>query len=172
MRIRAAAPLAALALALAACGGGSSGGSSLGSTSGGSDNSIGGVKANIHGTADVTGMSSVDITASNYNFSPSVLKGTPGQQLTLHVVNSTGTEHNVTIDSQHVNTDLDGHDKADVKVTMPATGVLAFWCEYHKSLGMVGGLLVSGSVGDGTAPSSSPDDSGGGGYGGYGNGNG
>lgn len=171
-RIRTVAPLAALVLALAACGSsGSSGGpSSVGSGSDG--NTIAGLHANNHGTADVTGKTSVDIQANNYNFTPSVLKGAPGQQITLHVVNATGTEHNVSIDAQKVNDDIDGHENADVKVTMPASGVLAFWCEYHKSLGMVGGLLVSGSAGDapGGAVSPSSDDSGGGGYGGYGHG--
>src|SRR4051794_3062386 len=106
--VRAFAPLAALALALTACGGGSSGGpSSVGSGNGG--NTIAGLHANNHGTADVTGKTSVDIQANNYNFSPSVLKGSPGQQITLHVVNATGTKHNVTIDAQKVNKDIDGH---------------------------------------------------------------
>jgi len=170
-RLRAVAPLAALGLALTACGSGSSGGpASVGSSSG--DNTIAGLRANNSGTADVTGKTTVTLEAHNYSFHPSVLKGTPGQQLTLHVVNTTGTEHNVTLDAQHVNKDIDGNDSADLKVTMPASGVLAFWCGYHKSLGMVGGLLTSGSAGGGPVGGSpSPDDSGGGGgYGGYGNG--
>lgn len=169
-RLRSVAPLAALVLALTACGGGSSGGpSSVGSGNGG--NTIAGLRANNVGTEDVTGKTTVNLEAHNYSFKPSVLKGTPGQQLTLHVVNTTGTEHNVTLGAQHVDKDLDGHGSADLTVTMPASGVLAFWCEYHKNLGMVGGLLTSGSVDNapaGTSPS--PDDSGGGGYGGYGNG--
>ncbi|MBV9099044.1 MAG: cupredoxin domain-containing protein [Frankiaceae bacterium] len=172
-RAGAVAPLAALALVIAACGSGSSGGpSSVGS---GASNSptIAGLHANNHGTADVTGKSSVNIEADNYYFEPSVLKGTPGQQLTLHVVNATGTGHNLTVEPQHVNKDLDAHGKADLSVTLPASGVLAFWCEYHKSLGMVGGLLVSGSAGGASpAPTSAPSSSGssGGGYGGYGHG--
>jgi plastocyanin len=174
-RIRAAvAPLAALALVLAACGGGSSGGpSSIGTGStpnaGGNSPTIAGLHANNHGTADVTGKSTVTLEANNYYFQPSVLKGTPGQQLTLHVVNATGTGHNITVDAQHINKDLDAHGNSDLKVTLPASGVLAFWCEYHKSLGMVGGLLVSGSAA-GASPAPSSSDSGGGGYGGYGHG--
>jgi plastocyanin len=178
MRIRAAASLAALVLVLAACGSGASGDNATvqapPSSAGAAPNAstIGGLHANNHGTADVTGKSTVSIEAGNYYFEPSVLKGTPGQKLTLHVVNETSTAHNITVDPQHVNSDLDGHATIDATVTMPASGVLSFWCEYHKSVGMVGGLLVSGSVADapaGTSPSSSS--SSGSGYGGiYGNG--
>lgn len=172
-RIRAVAPLAALTLALAACSSGSSGGPSSVGAGNGSGNTIAGLRANNSGTEDVTGKTTVTLEAHSYSFHPSVLKGTPGQQLTLHVVNTTGIEHNVTLDAQHVNKDLDGHESADLTVTMPASGVLAFWCEYHKSRGMVGGLLTSGSAagapGGGAAPSPSGSDSGGG-YGGYGNG--
>lgn len=169
--LRVVAPLAALALALAACGSGSSGGPAS-AGSGNDNNTIAGLRANNTGTEDVTGKTTVNLEAHNYSFSPSVLKGTPGQQLTLHVVNTTGTEHNVTLDAQHVAKDVDGHESVDLKVTMPSSGVLAFWCEYHKSLGMVGGLLTSGSAGGapGSGTSPTPDDSGGGGYGGYGHG--
>lgn len=175
-RRRAVAPLAALVLALTACGAGSSGGkASVGSSSGntGGASTIAGLRANDHGTADVTGKSSVNVEADNYYFEPSVLKGTPGQKLTLHVVNATSTEHNFTIGAQHVDKDLDGHESASLAVTMPASGVLSFWCEYHKSVGMVGGLLVSGSASDapaGSTPAPSSSGSGGGGYGGYGGG--
>ena len=86
--------------------------------------------------------------------------------------------HNFTLGAQQVNDDIAGHKTVDAKVTMPASGVLSFWCAYHKNLGMVGGLLVSGSASDAPAgglpaPSSSSSSSGGGsGYGGYGTGGG
>jgi plastocyanin len=159
-------PLVAL-FALAGCGGTSSGGGGLsgGSTpptsagSTGSSSTIAGLAANNHGQADVTGKSSVDVEADNYYFEPSVLKGTPGQTLTLHVKNATSTAHNVTIEAQHIDKDLAGQASEDVKVTLPASGVLAFWCEYHKSYGMVGGLLVSGPVAGSGAPASAPSSS-------------
>jgi len=173
-RAGAVAPLAALALVIAACGSGSSGGPSSVGPGVTDSSTIAGLHANNHGTADVTGKSSVTITTNNYYFEPSVLKGTPGQQLTLHVVNAAGNGHNFTVDAQHISKDLDAHGKADLSVTLPASGVLAFWCAYHKSLGMVGGLLVSGpAAGSSSAPSSpapSSSDSSGGGYGGYGHG--
>jgi len=183
-RRRAVAPLAALALAVTACGSGSSGskssvdaGNAGNSGNTGNSGTIAGLHANNHGTMDVTGKSTVKVEAGSYYFEPSVLKGTPGQQLTLHVVNETGTGHNLSVGAEHVNDDIDGHGTVDAKVTMPASGVLSFWCEYHKNLGMVGGLLVSGSASDAPAggapaPSSSSSSGGGSGYGGYGNGGG
>jgi plastocyanin len=176
--VRTAASFAALVLALAACGSGSSAGpNTVGAppapSSAAKMSTIAGRPANNHGTADVAGKSSVLIRAENFFFAPSVLKGSPGQKLTVHVVNATGTAHTFTVDAQHVNRDLDGHASIDATVTMPASGVLSFWCEYHKNLGMAGGLLVSGSVAQapaGTSPSSSSSGGGYGGYGGYGGG--
>ncbi len=175
-RIRAVAPLAALALAVAACGNGSSNGkSSVGANDAGNSSTIAGLHANNHGTMDVTGKSTVQIKANSYYFEPSVLKGTPGQQLTLHVVNAGGTEHNLTVDTENVNDNIAGNMSIDAKVTMPASGVLSFWCAFHKNLGMVGGLLTSGPVSQAPAggvptSSSSPSGGNGGGYGGYGGG--
>jgi plastocyanin len=169
--IRAVALIATLALGLTACASGSSGGGTSPST-------IAGLHANDHGTLDVAGKSSVQIKANSYYFEPSVLKGTPGQQLTLHVVNDSGTVHNLTVSAQRVNDDIQSNNSVDAMVTMPSSGVLSFWCAYHKSQGMVGGLLVSGSASDvpagGATPASSSGSGGGngGGYGGYGGGGG
>ena len=50
-----------------------------------------------------------------------------------------------------------------VTVTMPKSGSVSFYCKFHKSSGMAGALVTSGS---GAAPPTTT--SGGGGYGGYG----
>ena len=153
MRVPFAASVLVVALAAAACGSGSSGAAgnqpqpvSSSPSAAAAPTAIGGLTANVHGQVDVTGKSSVTVQAANYYFEPSVLKGAAGQKLTLHVVNTGSTQHNITLAAQHVDADLDGHATADVTVSLPASGVLSFWCEYHKSSGMVGGLLVSGSA--------------------------
>jgi len=125
-----------VALALAACG--SSGASSTGNTTG--KQKVGGATANVHGTKDVTGMSSVTIAADNFYFDPSILKGTPGQRLTITINNTTGTEHNFTVKSQHVDSDIEDGKSATVTVTLPSSGTISFYCEYHKALAMAGGL--------------------------------
>jgi len=155
---------ALVALAATACGSGSSGGngsSSVGAQSGGgssangSSSKIAGLTVNNHGQKDVTGQSAVTIQAGNYYFEPSVLKGSAGQKVTLTIENSSSTQHNFSIASQNINKDLDGHAKVTTSITFPPSGVLSFFCAYHKSQGMAGGLLTSGAVsgaGVGSAP--------------------
>jgi plastocyanin len=153
---------ALLALAAAACGSGSSGGSGSVSAQSGNDSSqsssmskIAGLDANNHGQKDVTGQSSVSIEADSYYFEPSVLKGAAGQKVTVTIENSSGTEHNFSIASQNINKDLDSHAKVTTSMTFPDSGVLSFFCEYHKSQGMAGGLLVSGDASGAGAPAPS-----------------
>jgi plastocyanin len=142
--------LAATALLSAACG--SSSGGSAGSATGGAQPAGGG--------GDVTGKSSLDVATTNYAFSPAVLNGTPGQKLTIHLTNSSGTAHNFTLADQKINTDLPTGKATDVTVTFPATGQLVFTCEYHASKGMKGTLVA------GSGPASPAASSGGGSSGG------
>jgi plastocyanin len=129
--------LAVLALALAACG--SSGGSG-----GSAKQPVAGASVNFHGTKDVTGMTSLEIEADNFYFEPTVLKGTPGQHLTLTIKNSTNdTEHNFTVESQHVDKDIEDGKSQTVAITFPASGTVRFFCEYHHGSGMGGGIQSS-----------------------------
>lgn len=171
-RWRSAYGFAALALAVAGCG---SSGSSNGSGGGGNGgNTIAGLSANNHGEQDVTGKTDTTIQASNFYFSPSVLKGSPGQALMLHIKNTGSTPHNITVANEKVDSIINSNATVTVQVTFPTTGILSFWCSFHKSNGMAGGLLTSGSIagtsgssGSGSSPASS---TGSGGYGGYGGG--
>jgi plastocyanin len=122
--------LAAAAVLLAACGG----------SSGSSKQDIAGVSTTFKGDKDVTGMSSVEIEADNFYFKPTVLKGTAGQKLTITIKNDTGTEHNFSQEAQHVNKDVEGGQSQTVQVTLPASGTISFFCEYHHGQGMAGGL--------------------------------
>ncbi|MDX6285282.1 MAG: Cupredoxin-like domain [Frankiales bacterium] len=125
--------LAALALTLAACGGG-----------GGGKTDIAGVKANDHGTKDVTNLTQLEIEQDNYYFNPSVLKGKPGQKLTIELKNETSdTEHNFSQSAQNINKDVAAGKTETVTVTFPASGIISFFCEYHKDMGMAGGLQSS-----------------------------
>lgn len=152
---------ALVVLTAAACGSGSSGGNgSVKTQSGGTK--IAGLTANNHGQKDVTGQSAVTIEADNYYFSPSVLKGSAGQKVTLTIDNSSGTQHNFSVDARNINKDVSSHSKVTATVTFPSSGVLSFYCSYHKSQGMVGGLLTSGQVSGagGGVPAVTPSSSG------------
>ena len=140
---------AAIALVLAACGG-SSGSSASGSSQGGSKSSesaktitIAGKQANDHGTKAVTG-GSVDVEMDDNYFEPTVLTGKPGQTVTIHLENEGTAEHNFSISSQKISQNVQSGAEAEVKVKFPKSGILPFFCSFHTSLGMNGGLKVSG----------------------------
>jgi len=158
--------VALLAVAAAGCGGGyggsksSSSQPSSGSGSGGQVNAAG-VQANNHGTKTVSGETKVEI--DDYYFSPTLLKGKPGQKVTLELENEGSVEHSFTIDSQSIDKVIAPGKDVKVTVTMPKSGSVSFYCKFHKSSGMAGALVTSGS---GAAPPTTT--SGGGGYGGYG----
>jgi plastocyanin len=158
-----------LAVVAAAGCGGSSGGSNAGSTTessgsgggGGGQINAAGVQANDHGSKSASGETKVEL--DDYYFEPTVLKGSPGQKVTLELENEGSIEHNFTIGSQGIDKDLEAGEDAKVTVTIPKSGALSFYCKYHKSQGMAGALVANGS-----SPSSGSSSGGGGGDDGYG----
>ena len=134
-----AAALLCFAVLVAGCGGSKK---SAASESEGTKTTLAGVSANDHGTKQVSGMTEVEL--DDYYFEPTVLKGKPGQKVTLELKNEGKTEHNFSIDAQHVDKDLEPGKSAMVSVTIPQSGQISFYCKYHKSRGMAGALQASG----------------------------
>jgi plastocyanin len=135
----------AVALVMAACGGDDETG---GASNGGGENEggtiqIDGQSANDHGEADVAGESETDVEADDFYFEPTVLTGEAGQTITIHVENEGDATHNFSITDQDISTDIDSGDSADVDVTFPESGTVAWFCKFHQGQGMVGGLQVS-----------------------------
>jgi plastocyanin len=151
-----AAPVMAVGLAIAGCGGGSSASAGSSASPGNSDAaaspgyattaagaaSAGGATAGGHGTS-VAGMTEVTMQMNDDFFSPALLTGTPGQKVMLDLVNDGGVEHNFTLASQKVDQDVEPGESAKVQVTFPSSGVISFICEYHVSRGMKGMLAAS-----------------------------
>jgi plastocyanin len=163
-------------LLLAAAGCGSSSSSSSGGTTteessgggGGGQKTIAGVQANDHGTKAVEDKGKTEVELDDFYFQPTVLQGKPGEQVTLELKNEGQTEHSFTIDSQGIDKDLQPGDEAEVKVTIPKSGVVSFYCKFHKSSGMAGALAVTGQTGgSGGMDTGTTEDKGGGGGGGY-----
>jgi plastocyanin len=94
---------------------------------------------------DVSGMTSVDVVMRDDVFAPSVLRGAPGQAITIDLDNAGAREHNFSLEDQDVDTDVEPGGKATVTVTFPRSGTLEFVCEYHESQGMTGSLEVPAS---------------------------
>jgi plastocyanin len=109
----------------------------------GGTTTIAGQKANDHGTKDVSEESSVELEQDNFYFEPTILKGSPGQELTIELSNEGSALHNFSIPDQSIDQDVQPDTKGEVTVTLPDSGTLVFFCKYHQSKGMVGGLEVS-----------------------------
>jgi plastocyanin len=103
---------------------------------------LGGVAYADHGTKDVRNRSKLELEADDYYFSPTFLRGRPGQKLTLLVENEASTLHNISIPALGIDNDIPPKGKIQVDVTFPASGMLAVSCKFHGSLGMNGQLLT------------------------------
>jgi plastocyanin len=144
-----------LTVLTAACGGGGGSGTSQGGessptetgTQGSGDEggtlTIQGDVANDHGSADVAGKSEAEVELDDFYFDPTVIRGQPGQRVKLELKNEGSTEHNFTIDDQNIDQDVEQGEDATVTVTVPSSGVVEFYCEYHRSSGMVGELRAA-----------------------------
>jgi plastocyanin len=138
--------LAAVPL-LAGCGGSSSS-SSSGSTESsgeGGKKTIAGVEANNHGTKTVSQGEKTEVELDDFYFEPTVLRGKAGEKVELELKNEGNTEHTFTIDSQGVDKELGPGEEAEVSVKIPQSGVVSFYCKFHKSEGMAGGLAAGGA---------------------------
>jgi plastocyanin len=142
-----AAVLAVALWAVACSSSGSSGSGSSGTGAGSSGSSsqikVGSDNANDHGQASAAGASSLSVQQGDFFFSPTVISGSAGQSLTIHLTNNGTAAHNFSIDSQHINVTLQPGQSKDVKVTFPSTGFTEFYCSFHRALGMVGEITVS-----------------------------
>lgn len=147
----------ALGLVAAACSNGSSNAASGNTTNGATETAspsggeteggkitIDGEQANDHGTKDVSGQNELEVELDDFYFNPTVLQGTPGEQIKLELKNESGTLHNFSIDDQSINQDVAGGQDQTVTVTIPQSGQVVFYCKYHRSLGMLGALEPTG----------------------------
>jgi plastocyanin len=104
---------------------------------------INGESANDHGTKDFSGKTDGDVEMDDeFYFEPTVLKGAAGQTLSIKLENGGKLPHNFTLEAQSINQDVQPGQDATVSVTFPQSGVLEFFCRFHRSRGMIGELSV------------------------------
>ena len=137
----------AAALFLAACGSSNSSSSNSASTtsaSSGGGSSTKTTSASTGGGKTVTNGGTIQM--QDNQFSPATIVGKPGQTVKLTLKNVGTAQHNFKIDSQvktGADADVPSGKTAHVTVKIPKSGSLQFYCEYHKSLGMVGTVKAS-----------------------------
>src|SRR2546425_3475419 len=110
---------------------------------------LGGVTYADHGTKDVRNLSKLELEADDYYFSPTFLRGRPGQKVTLLLESDANTLHNLSIPALGIDRDIPPKGKVEVNVTFPSSGVLAFFCKFHGALGMNGQLLTGDAASSG-----------------------
>jgi plastocyanin len=98
-------------------------------------------RVNDQGTATATG-GTITITQSDYGFSPTYVKVPGGAtSLTVTVKNTGQTQHTFTVRSPAIDRVLNPGETATVTVNVPGPGAFAFYCRFHRSLGMQGAFF-------------------------------
>ncbi len=101
----------------------------------------GGDTSDGQGGVDVSEMEQLDMTASNFSFDPANLRGTPGQELTILVDNSSGTGHNFSLDAQDL--DQDVADGEQLEGDLPAASSRST-AQQGQGMEAAGGRLPGG----------------------------
>src|SRR5262249_19243217 len=83
---------------------------------------IDGVSYANHGTKDVRNLSKLGLEADDYYFSPTFLRGRPGQKLTLLVESEASTLHNISISSLGIDKDIPPEGEVQFEGIFPASG--------------------------------------------------
>lgn len=138
MRVRAVLAVVALGVLAAACGGGGGGREQAGG-GGGTIRLSDGSLATDRGTGTVSGTAAT-VEAGEFFFSPTVLTGPAGQEVTLTVTNVGQALHNFSLPDQDVDVDIQPGQETTVTVTLPSSGAVTFQCKYHLAQNMRGEL--------------------------------
>jgi plastocyanin len=107
---------------------------------------LGGQTANNHGEADVTNQKKITVTMNDYYFSPTVIKGTASQKITIELKNEGTTTHNFSVQAfnETIDQDVKPGQTKDVQVQFGNVldSIAVFQCKFHASQGMRGALEV------------------------------
>jgi len=125
----------ALALLVAACGGGGDEGDGGGTT---------GATGPTAPTSAPPAGETLSLTASEFTFDPASLTAPADTDVTIEVVNAGTIEHDFTIDEANVKIAVPATETGSATVSLPA-GTYTFYCSVpgHKEAGMTGTLTVS-----------------------------
>jgi plastocyanin len=93
---------------------------------------------------NVTGQDTVEVAQHDFFFKPAILVGTPGQKVTIDLTNEGAAAHTFTVAEQLVDEEVQPGEAAQIRITLPKSGEVAFICRYHESDGMTGTLEASG----------------------------
>jgi plastocyanin len=151
-----AAPAFAVVLVLASCGdddgadvresgaesgSGSESGSASGTASGEPPVSLEGT-VNDHGVGEIEN-DELELELDDNYFAPTFARGTPGEEVTVELVNEGDATHTFTSDALGVDEELSGGDSSSVTITLPEEGAVEFHCRFHGEQGMKGAFYFN-----------------------------
>jgi plastocyanin len=118
---------------------------------------------NDHGTRDASSAADVEVEQDNFYFNPTFIQVKGGQTLRIKLHNEGSAAHTFTSRLLNVDREVPPGGRAELSVTLPQTGPVAFSCRFHSGSGMQGAFFSQpgGTVG------TTGGGSGGGGGGGY-----
>jgi plastocyanin len=117
-------------------------------------------KVNNHGSKSVKG-GSLTVEQDDFYFNPTFIKAKHGRKITVKLKNEGSTQHTFTIDSLNIDQVVDPGKRASIKVTVPDSGAVQFYCRFHKVTGMQGAIFGKngekvGAGGSSTSSGTSP----------------
>jgi plastocyanin len=151
-----AAPAVAVVLVLASCGdddgadvresgaesgSGSESGSASGTASGEPPVSLEGT-VNDHGAGEIEN-DELELELDDNYFAPTFARGTPGEEVTVQLVNEGNASHTFTSDALGVDEELGPDDSSSVTITLPEEGAVEFHCRFHGEQGMKGAFYFN-----------------------------
>jgi plastocyanin len=118
-------------------------------------------EADYSGDANSSSGHTVEVTASDFSFTPGKLTATMGDPFDLVLSNAGAAPHTFTIDEFDVDAEVAAGLEKTVSVTPSESGEFSFFCRFHGQQGMRGSITVSGVGGAGEPdPTESPADDG------------
>ena len=138
LKLRFLAVIAALALAMVACGNDNpTVPSSQSSTPAGSSSA----PITDKGTKDVSSMSEFSIEQDDNYFEPTFMKVKDGQKLSIELENEGSNQHTFTIDGLNIDQVVDPGAKKEIEITFTGSSDIAFYCRFHGASGMRGAFF-------------------------------
>jgi cytochrome c oxidase subunit II len=104
----------------------------------------------------------VEVTVSDFSFTPGNLTAKTGDPFDLVLTNSGDAPHTFTIDEFDVDSEVAAGEETTVSITASDSGEFTYYCRFHRQQGMEGSIKVSGAgaAGDDSDPTESPADDG------------
>lgn len=116
---------------------------------------VAGLTANYHGSRNIVGDRTVTVVMEDGYFVPTVIKGSPGQKITLQIENKAKEPHMFAVDGRYIKLQVPPGQRWPVPITLPKSGNLSFYSQAHWREGMAGVFNVSGGIAA-APPSPSP----------------